>query len=215
MARHNIPNSSHKTLRALRKKEHLFTALSITLIGALAIYGVLHSRTMISPTAYAPLLNVIAKGESHGNYNAYFGNVSNSEIIFTDMTLGEVLEWQAEYVSRGNPSNAVGRYQFIQPTLEKLINKLNLNLDVKFSAQLQDRLAIALIEERGAVAFVNHKLSIKDFLHNLAKEWAALPRIYGDTPEASYYEGDGLNHSRVDSKAILKAAEEFKYNARK
>src|SRR5690606_30491407 len=123
------------------------------LILGIVIYGIMQSRTMINPAAYKPLLDVIAKGESRGNYNAHFGSVSNQSTDFTSMSLAEVLTWQTDYVAQGNPSNAVGRYQIIQPTLQWLIDELQLDTGVIFDEALQDKLAITLIERRGSIDF--------------------------------------------------------------
>lgn len=49
---------------------------------------------------YTGLLNTIALGESKGNYNAYFGSAHNNGIDFTAMAVGEVLEWQANFVAQ-------------------------------------------------------------------------------------------------------------------
>ena len=160
---------------------------------------------MIDPTAYTPLLNTIARGESGGNYNAYFGNASNTELQFTDMTVAEVMRWQEEYVRQGNASNAVGRYQFMGTTLAGLVKQLRVNPQAKFDDALQDRLAIALIERRGSHAFVQKKITREQFAANLAMEWAALPRIIGGQPTESYYAGDGLNQAQVSAAEILEA----------
>ena len=151
------------------------------------------------------LLNVIAKGESRGNYNAYFGNANNNKIRFTEMTVGEVLEWQRSFVAGGNASSAVGRYQFIDGTLQGLIDQLRVNTDTLFDEALQDRLANALLERRGLREYVNDKISRDEFAHNISKEWAAVPRVIGDNPDASYYDGDGINSAQLSQAEILDA----------
>jgi len=161
--------------------------------------------TMINPAAYTPLLNTIAKGESNGNYNAYFGNAGNTSIQFTSMTVAEVMHWQQAYVAAGNASNAVGRYQFMGTTLAGLVRQQHISPHTRFNEALQDRLAIALIERRGAVAYVEKKITREQFAENLSKEWAALPRSTGASPHASYYAGDGLNNSRVSVSELFSA----------
>ncbi len=151
----------------------------------------------IDPSAYAPLLATIAKGESGGNYNAYFGSPANTTTRFTDMPVDDVLQWQADHVTAGNVSNAVGKYQIIRPTLVGLVNQLNIGQNEIFDEALQDRLAIALLERRGSVDYVNKKLTREQFAANLAKEWAALPKIIGPNPQNSYYAADGINKSQV------------------
>lgn len=168
------------------------------------------AQPMIDRTAYKSLLNTIAKGESNGNYNAHFGNASNTELRFTDMTIAEVMDWQKEYVRQGNASNAVGRYQFMGTTLAGLVKQLHINPQAKFNEAMQDRLAIALIDRRGAYAFVQNKITREQFAANLAMEWAALPRVIGDNPHESYYAGDGLNHARISAQEVLDAIDKLK-----
>jgi muramidase (phage lysozyme) len=159
----------------------------------------------VDPAAYTSLLNTIAKGESGGNYNAYFGSPANASVRFTDMSVGEVLQWQEEHVRQGSVSNAVGKYQIIRPTLVGLVDQLKIDQGERFDEALQDRLAIALLERRGAEEYVNDKLTREEFAANLAKEWAALPKATGPNPHESYYAADGINKSRVSVDEVYSA----------
>lgn len=143
------------------------------------------------------LLNTIAKVESKNNYNAYFGDPNNTSIQFTAMTVNEVLAWQRQFVEQGNVSSAVGRYQFIDSTLQGLVRELNIDENMKFDEALQDRLAARLLERRGIRDYVDNKMSREEFAHSLSKEWAALPKAIGENPEQSYYAGDGLNKAQL------------------
>lgn len=212
-------NILRKKLRRFRKK--LFSTRNKASFGIGAIALVLlivaiYSYSMpknINPIAYKPLLEIIAEGESNGNYNAYFGAPSNTSLRLTDMTIAEVVNWQKQYVASGMPSNAVGRYQIIQPTLEGLINELNIEPTEKFDETLQDTMAIALLERRGSKEFVKEEVTAEEFAASLAKEWAALPKVVGDNPADSYYSGDGLNQSRIPINKIMGAVEAFKKQA--
>jgi conjugal transfer mating pair stabilization protein TraG len=159
----------------------------------------------IDPAAYGALLNVIATGESSGNYNAHFGNAGNSTVRFTEMSVAQVLQWQEEYVRQGSASSAVGRYQIVRPTLVKLVQELRLDTTVKFDERLQDRMAIALLERRGSLEYADEKLSREQFAANLSQEWAALPKVMGANPQESYYAGDGINESRISIEAVYRA----------
>ena len=161
----------------------------------------------VNPDTYRPILNLIGRIESNDNYNAYFGNSHNNDIRFTDMTVAEVLSWQANFVAQGNPSSAVGRYQIINTTLSGLVHRKIVKEDQLFDEATQDRLAIALLERRGSLEYVAHQLAPEQFAANLAKEWAALPRVLGGDPNSSYYAGDGLNKSRTNAAEVLKAIE--------
>lgn len=213
MARKIALRKFKKMLRRLFTREGAFMAISVLILGAIVIYGVLQTRIMIDPVAYTPLLSIIARGESRDNYNAYFANASNQEIKFTSMSLAEVLAWQKKYVQEGSPSNAVGRYQIIQPTLEGLINEYNLDTKLIFNEALQDKLAIALLERRGSIDFIKRDLSAEEFAHNLSKEWAALPKVVGENPQDSYYAGDGLNRAHIETGAILGTIDSFMQKA--
>lgn len=159
---------------------------------------------------YTNLLNTIAQGESKGNYNAYFGNAGNNKIDFTAMTVGEVLEWQASYVAQGSPSSAVGKYQFINTTLKSLLNEMGVSHAERFDANLQDRLAIRLLERRGVQDYAHGRISREQLAHNLSKEWAALPRVIGGNPDSSYYDGDGLNKAHVKVDQVMAAIASLK-----
>ncbi len=174
-----------------------------------SVYTAMQERMVntINPAAYRPLLDLIGDAESNGNYNAYFSRPDNTKVKFTNMTIAEVLEWQDEFIKKGNVSSAVGKYQIINTTLSGVVDQLEINPSQRFDQQTQDRLAIALIERRGALPYVNQKISKEDFAANLAKEWAALPKVVGDKPTESYYASDGVNKSRVKVDHILEAVE--------
>lgn len=157
----------------------------------------------LNQAAFAPLLNLIGEAESNGNYNAYFGNAANKDVVFTGMSISEVIAWQEDYVAKGSPSSAVGRYQIINTTLEGLVRELDLNPNELFDEQMQDAMALTLLERRGARQYVNKEISEEEFAANLAKEWAALPKVLGDNPSQSYYASDGLNKSRVAISEVL------------
>jgi len=172
-----------------------------------------NNSSRINTAAYASLLNTIAKGESGGNYNAHFGNSANRSIQFTEMTISEVFEWQDSHIKDGNVSNAVGKYQIIKPTLTELVEKLGVEQNVKFDKTLQDQMAIALIERRGSIEYIESKLTREEFAANLAKEWAALPRITGTNPDESYYSYDGINKSNISVDEVYGALHAFKSEA--
>ena len=108
-----------------------------------------NQRLTVDPATLKPLLSLIAKGESSGNYNAYFGHGSNTSIDFTKMSIADVQKWQAKYVQQGSASSAVGKYQIVDTTLSGLVQRLGIDTKQKFDQRMQDKLAIALIERRG------------------------------------------------------------------
>lgn len=166
-------------------------------------------RLSVDTQSTKPLLEVIARAESKGNYNAHFGNPTNTATKFTDMTIAEVQEWQAKFIGQGAASSAVGRYQIIDSTLAEIVAALHIAPSEKFDESMQDRLALSLLERRGSEKLVNNEMSREEFAANLAMEWASLPKVVGDDPEASYYAGDGLNKSLVSSSDVLQAVDKI------
>jgi conjugal transfer mating pair stabilization protein TraG len=205
--------SLKKFLRVVRRRRNRkLVAIIVIFLAVVAVLTIVEQAmpTKINPSAYVPLLNTIAEGESKGNYNAYFGNAANTTVRFTDMSVSEVLQWQAAYVHGGSPSSAVGRYQIVRPTLAGLVERLHIDQSARFDAALQDRLAIVLLERRGSIDYVDNKLTRAQFAANLAQEWAALPKIAGPKPEESFYAGDGLNQSRISIAAVYSALDQLK-----
>ncbi|MGB4768210.1 MAG: hypothetical protein WBP22_03040 [Candidatus Saccharimonas sp.] len=205
------PKYLRQKIRRFHKKLQRYVRPLPYTVGLLVLGYVMYAvymdtpRQTIDPTSYRPLLQLIAKAESSDNYNAYYGSPRNQDVTFTNMTIQEVLDWQQDFIDRGSPSSAVGRYQIINTTLEGLVKHLGIPPTRTFDQNTQDQLAITLIERRGAKEYVMGKLSKEAFAANLAKEWAALPKTIGDSPNASYYSDDGLNKSRVQVAELLSA----------
>lgn len=196
-----------RAIRKLCRNERwvIFGAIAAVIIAS----GILIERSFVNAD-YTNLLSTIAEGESRGNYNAYFGNVGNTKIRFTEMSLGDVLAWQERYVAEGSPSGAVGRYQFIGPTLRGLVDEMNIDRQTIFDETLQDRLAVRLLVRRGVREYLRGRISREQLAHNLSKEWAALPKVIGDNPAASYYAGDGLNKAHVKTEQVLAVIDNLK-----
>ncbi len=193
--------------RWLQKRPAVFW-IGIVFVAALIAYtiGSMNQRLQVDPVSAKPLLDLIARVESKGNYNAYFGNAGNTSIKFTEMSIADVLSWQEDFIVAGHPSSAVGRYQIISTTLKGLVQQLNIDTNQPFNETMQDKMAVALLERRGATEYVNNQIDERQFAAELAKEWAALPKIIGDRPEQSYYASDGLNKALVGVDEILRAA---------
>lgn len=191
----------------MRKRRGLYGFVALCAIDLLA-YTVssMNRQLSVDPATCQPLLELIARAESRGNYNAYFSNAGNQAVRFTEMSVTEILRWQEEFVAQGSPSSAVGRYQIINTTLAGLVRQLGIDAGELFDESMQDRLALALLERRGAIAYVNGRMTKEQFAAELAKEWAGLPRVLGESPEKSYYAGDGLNKALVGVDEVLAVA---------
>jgi muramidase (phage lysozyme) len=151
-----------------------------------------------------PILDLIGRAEAPQGYNQIFGR--NRFAPLDQMTVAQVLQMQRQMVSRGSPSSAVGRYQFIRKTLAGLVDKLKIDPSEKFTPELQDRLAMALLEQRGLSRFLNGQISARRFQQNLSMEWAGLPSLNG----RSYYAGDGLNKATVSTSQLVRALEQLR-----
>jgi conjugal transfer mating pair stabilization protein TraG len=181
--------------------------LAVLLLGSIVSYTeyMENRRFAVNPASYGQLLTLIASVESKGNYNAYFGNSQNTSVDFTSMPISDVMKWQDNYVRDGSASSAVGKYQIMDTTLRGLVRELKIDTKQHFDPATQDKMAIALIERRGAEAYVNKEMTKEQFASNLSKEWAALPKVIGDNPDESYYSSDGLNKSLVSVSDVLRA----------
>ena len=140
------------------------------------------------------LKEVIGQAESGGNYNAIYGNATQSDIDFSKKTMAEILQIQKDHVASGQPSSAIGKYQFIQGTLKGLINELGMTGQELFTPEVQDKMFQQLLLRRGYNQYKAGEITLEQFQENLAKEWASLPK---DKTGLSYYEGDGLNKALI------------------
>ena len=73
----------------------------------------------------------------------------------TDMTVGEVIAAQNKKLNNDEGFiHAAGRYQFIGNTLPGLVDRAGIDKNVKFSPEVQDQLAVKLMQERGAAPWL-------------------------------------------------------------
>lgn len=155
------------------------------------------------------LLDLIAtaEGTAHAaNYNETlgYGVFTDGPINLTSMTLGEIDRLQTKMLRHPKNklnSSAVGRYQITRTTLRDLKRNMKLNDRDKFTAMLQDRLAIRLLERRGYKSWRSGRLSDNEFRNNLAKEWASLPNEFGK----GHYKGQRARIKSDDIQQTLEA----------
>lgn len=140
------------------------------------------------------LLDWIAVHESDGNYDAYIGHAHAPQGSITALTIAQVYDFQRRLIEDGEPSTAVGRYQFLQRTLSSLVQRSRYSVDMILSPSLQDNLAAMLLEDRGWAAWASRSITNEEFMHRLSCEWASLPDPYNDG--RSHYDGDSAgNHA--------------------
>lgn len=132
-------------------------------------------------------------GESNGNYNAYFGHV-DSTVDLCAMSLAEIYRFQDQMLAADPTSTAIGRYQFLQGTLQDLQEQNELPSTELFTEELQDQFAAELLVRRGYSEWWRGDLSDEDFAHALSCEWASLPDPHNSGK--SHYDGDSAgNHA--------------------
>ena len=150
------------------------------------------AATGISNFGVAALRNLIAKAEAgSAQYDAVqYGARIKPHLNPTQMTIGEIYQWIDD--TPGQP-HAIGRYQFIPPTLRRLVVQLGIPESTRFSPDVQDRLADVLLEDAGLSAFLSGQLYQTEFMNNLAKIWAGLPNSSG----RSHYHGYAGNKATM------------------
>jgi hypothetical protein len=117
----------------------------------------------------------------------------------TDMTLAEIFDWIR--ATPGQP-HAIGRYQFIPSTLAELVRLESINLDEKFSPEIQRQLALRLIMDAGYSDFENGRLNQGQFMDRLARIWAGLPLANGRSAYHGYA-GNQATISRAEFERIM------------
>lgn len=178
-----------------------------------------------------PLLDLISRGESGAaGYNAYNRGMHkgkdglqhfrgpDKDIDLSQLTVGEVLDFQHADPAAPDRLFAVGKYQIIPSTLSAAVNKLSLNRDELFTPEIQDRIFsdYLIVHKQPAVYdFITGKpgASIEDAQRGLAREWAS----FGDPDKdgRTHYSppnhasitlkqsADALNHMRAEYQASI------------
>lgn len=170
--------------------------------------GVFTLSTLKDDPVANRILDFISGPESSGNYNAIWGKAGNTEDL-SKLTVAQILERQAATVKRGGQS-ATGRYQFIRKTLAGLVQEMGIDPGTKFTPELQDQMALHLLNRRGLESYRAGRMSLEKFANNLALEWASLPNLTTYRTKdgklrregASAYAGDGLNKSHVSTGSV-------------
>ena len=118
----------------------------------------------------------------------------------TQMTLGEVLDWQSRVRDAGAPSTAAGGYQVIRATLARLVRQHGLDRAALFDPAMQDRLARLLVAECGDPGPPSRHPHVADCLAGI---WAALPLATGPRRGQSAYRGVAGNRALTDPETVL------------
>jgi hypothetical protein len=126
----------------------------------------------------------------------------------SQMTFQELRDFQGRQVNatKGTFDNtnegtsAVGRYQFIGPTLENLKNRLGYKDTDVFSPEVQDRLFDALMEEQGLQELSAGLITPEKFQEKLSSQFASIPK---PGTETGTYKGQGTGVTSDRVSAVL------------
>jgi hypothetical protein len=164
--------------------------------------------------------DVIAKGESKGDYNIFNKGAGNKYAVGReDLSKMSI----AEYLRRGAlPSKdpermfAVGKYQIIPDTMKQAVAKLGIPTSTTLAPETQEHIFREFLTKakRPAIhAYLSGKSdNIKAAQIAMAQEWASV-----GVPEAmqganrwvqkgeSYYAGDGINKAHTSPEAVMSA----------
>jgi conjugal transfer mating pair stabilization protein TraG len=160
-----------------------------------------------APGIYGPLLDLISRPESHGNYDAWFGNVNQSDIDLSSMTVNQVLTHQSQLLEAGNGGSAIGRYELIPNTLRRVADDLRLSGNEPFTDALQDRMALRLLREAGVNGWLRGEIDSTKLAFNMSRVWAGLPK---DESNESYYQEDGINRAHIDYNYVTATLESIR-----
>jgi len=108
----------------------------------------------------------------------------------TQMTVAEIYDW---IDATPRQPHAIGKYQFIPPTLRRVMVKAGSSPQDLFTPALQDRLAHVLLAGAGYHKIKAGELGRHQFMNNLAKIWAGLPNDTG----RSHYHGYAGNKASI------------------
>ena len=87
----------------------------------------------------------------YGSHKETFGR------SLTDMTLGDIFKKQngpKETHYQNGGLHAVGRYQFIGPTLREEVDRMGISHDTKFTPQTQDDIFFSHIKRIGNISYL-------------------------------------------------------------
>ena len=145
------------------------------------------------------ILDIIAKPESSGHYDAVYPGKRRPQII--SMTLSELFQDMRKRIKShgGSPS---GRYQYKHETLRNLVRQMGLDPKTTvFNEATQDKIALFhLKKEHNLDKFLDGQITSEKFLKRLSKTWAGLP---DPSTGKSYYLGIGNNKANVSAEDTL------------
>ncbi|MGX9355284.1 hypothetical protein ACS3SW_09020 [Roseobacteraceae bacterium S113] len=118
------------------------------------------------------------------------------------MSVAEIYQWIEQTPGQ---NHAIGRYQFIPKTLRALVKRAGVETSAQFSPELQDQLAMHLLEDAGLSRFLAGDISQTQFMNGLARIWAGLPNSSGK----SHYHGFAGNKAVITWATFREAMDRY------
>lgn len=151
-----------------------------------------HGGPNVVGTDSGSILDLIAKRESGGDYNATLdhGRWTGGAQNLTAMTLNEVRALQKQMLANpenrakygnGKGSSALGRYQIVGQTLQGLMGEMGLSGNELYDGKMQDQMALRLLKRREGQG-----------LTGLRNEWAGLNGVPDAQINAALGSGDNM-----------------------
>lgn len=138
--------------------------------------------------AVSPILDLLGATEGTDKGRGYnetlgYGSFTGGPVDLTTMSLNEVRQLQKGMLS--NPANtfnssAVGRYQIVGQTLQRLMQRMGLSGSETFTPELQDAMALELMRMRGLDMWLSGEMTTDQFINGLSEEWASVPNSAGN-----------------------------------
>jgi muramidase (phage lysozyme) len=133
------------------------------------------------------ILSLIGQTEGTDRGDGYnetlgYGAYTGGDVNLVGMTLDQIDALQTKMLRHPDNSwnsSAIGRYQIVRKTLRNLRKEMGLSGSELFDEDMQDRLALQLLEGRGLSKWRAGEIDDSTFLTNLAQEWASLPTSKG------------------------------------
>jgi hypothetical protein len=179
---------------------------------------------VINTPVNGTLLETISNGEGTSErhakkagyktgYDITLGNgkhLGGAKPEISKMTMKEVFALQKKMkqdpsnrYSIGNgkyaPSSAVGKYQFVEPTLRSTMKRAGLSENDIFSPENQDKMANVLLDDAGQQEYKNGKINSHQYQKKISKIWASV--------EGNNY-GQGIHTSTSTIQKAIKATGE-------
>ena len=177
------------------------------------------TKSIVAGLAQTDLGNAVAKAESgKAGYGAFnrnrAGDARGASLDFSQMSINEVLRRQSLPSSDPDKLLAVGRYQFIRPTLLEGVNALKLDKNMPFTNEVQDQLFQwdAMKKRKMLGDYLNGSVEDNDAnraaaLKDLSSEWMAFATP-GSTSAATSVAGNKASVMNADALQMLQRSQQ-------